>query len=556
MKLKNKSKKKLLILTALFVAGIFSSFNFFDDDDDFLLTKNLSIFHDIIRDIRLVYVDDISSGEVVKNSIDKMLADLDPYTIYYPESKIEDYSFMSTGSYGGIGATVIERNGQLLITEIYENYPAHKAGLVAGDIILSIDNNPVTKKNSSEIKENLKGEPESEIHLGIQKGTDGTLTKKLLKREKVEINNVPFYGMINEKVGFIKLSGFRPNAAGEVRSAFKKLKQDSSMSHLVLDLRGNPGGLLIEAVRIVNLFVEKGNKVVRMRGKSAEWNKTFNATSEPEDLTIPIAVLVDRNSASASEIVSGALQDLDRAVIIGERTYGKGLVQITRDLSYNTKLKITTAKYYIPSGRCIQALDYSLRAEDGSVPVVADSLITEFKTKNNRTVYDGGGVLPEIVINSSYSRFTQAIVDSLYIFDYVTKQYTTSIKKLNPKTFKIPSNALSKLENHLNRQGFTYLSESEIEVKEVINKLKITGEYKSTKNEFNTIEAKIKSKTKDLIEINKKEITSILTSEICLRKSFKNGEIISSFSNDLFINEAIKILNDENKYSNLLKGIK
>jgi len=556
MKLKNKSKKKLLILTALFVAGIFSSFNFFDDDDDFLLTKNLSIFHDIIRDIRLVYVDDISSGEVVKNSIDKMLADLDPYTIYYPESKIEDYSFMSTGSYGGIGATVIERNGQLLITEIYENYPAHKAGLVAGDIILSIDNNPVTKKNSSEIKENLKGEPESEIHLGIQKGTDGTLTKKLLKREKVEINNVPFYGMINEKVGFIKLSGFRPNAAGEVRSAFKKLKQDSSMSHLVLDLRGNPGGLLIEAVRIVNLFVEKGNKVVSMRGKSAEWNKTFNATSEPEDLTIPIAVLVDRNSASASEIVSGALQDLDRAVIIGERTYGKGLVQITRDLSYNTKLKITTAKYYIPSGRCIQALDYSLRAEDGSVPVVADSLITEFKTKNNRTVYDGGGVLPEIVINSSYSRFTQAIVDSLYIFDYVTKQYTTSIKKLNPKTFKIPSNALSKLENHLNRQGFTYLSESEIEVKEVINKLKITGEYKSTKNEFNTIEAKIKSKTKDLIEINKKEITSILTSEICLRKSFKNGEIISSFSNDLFINEAIKILNDENKYSNLLKGIK
>ncbi len=553
MKAKYKSKKNLLIFIAILLIGTLSSYTILDDDDDFYLTKNLTIFHDIVRDIRLVHVDDVSAGEVVKTSIDQMLAKLDPYTVYYPESKIEDYSFMSTGSYGGIGATIIERNGQLLITEIYENSPAHKVGLMAGDIILSIDGNAVKKEKANAIKENLKGEPESIVALKILQGSTKKTIYKEVKRAKVELKNVPFFGMTSQNTGYIKLAGFRPNASGEVRSAFKKLKSDSGMTKLVLDLRGNPGGLLIEAVRIVNLFVDKGNNVVNMRGKSSQWNKNFDATSAPLDTDIPIVVLVNGNSASASEIVSGALQDLDRAVIVGQRTFGKGLVQVTRDLSYNTKLKITTAKYYIPSGRCIQELDYTHRNADGTVGNIPDSLMQEFKTRNGRKVLDGGGILPDILVDNKKTDFVNQLYSELLLFDFVTLYQSDFKKVTDPKTFSITDKNYLKLEGFLNVNKFTYQTENQKQLSLLIEHLKKSGQYEAVKSHIIKVKAKLESHNKNLLLTNKKAIKSEINKEICRRYFFKTGEQISSFKVDKDLIEAEKILNDQKQYSKLLR---
>jgi len=396
MRLKEIYKStKIRIATIVLVLSGFVLVSF--DNDDFEIVKNLDIYYTLFRELNLIYVDETDAGKLVKTSIDQMLKSLDPYTVYIPESKLEDYKFMTTGQYGGIGALIRNSGDFTLIAEPYEDSPAMKAGLKAGDIIIEVDKKSIKGKDSDEISEVLKGQPNTPVDLLIERpGEENKFTKTLI-REEIKIKSVPYFDMLNEEIGYISLSQFTMNCSNDVKEALIDLKENRNAKSIILDLRSNPGGLLMEAVKIANLFVEKDQEIVSTKGKVKQWNKTYKSTMPAYDSEIPIIVLVNSGSASASEIVSGAIQDLDRGVIVGQRTFGKGLVQATRDLSYNSKLKVTTAKYYIPSGRCIQALDYSNRNDDGSVGKIADSIITQFSTKNGRKVYDGGGIMPDII---------------------------------------------------------------------------------------------------------------------------------------------------------------
>jgi carboxyl-terminal processing protease len=389
--------------------------------DDFKLVKSLEIYYSLFRELNLFYVDETNPEKLVENSIDGMLKELDPYTTYIPESEGENFNFMTTGEYGGIGS-LIRRNGDYaIIAEPYENFPAARAGLRAGDTILTIDGVSMKNLEISQISEKLKGTPNTTVTLSIRRYGNPKPLDISLVREKITISNVPYYGMLNDHIGYIRLSNFTTGAAQETKSALLDLKKNPSLDAVVLDLRGNPGGLLIEAVDVANLFVPQGHEIVSTRGRVKQWDQQYNTRFMPVDTSIFLAVLVSRGSASASEIVAGSLQDLDRAVIVGQRTFGKGLVQTTRELSYNTRLKVTTAKYYIPSGRCIQALDYSKRNEDGSVGTIPDSLISEYQTLHGRKVYDGGGIEPDFTTDPEIlSQIAIALLTKNLIFDYAT----------------------------------------------------------------------------------------------------------------------------------------
>jgi len=369
--------KKLIIILCISFASFFA-FNF--TQDYFEISKNLDIFNTLYRELNIAYVDETKPGQLMKTGIEAMLASLDPYTNYYTENDIEDYKYMTTGEYGGIGAIIQDINHKITVTEPYEGFSAYKAGLRAGDEIIEVNGINVTNKKTEEITNILKGQAGTPLKLKVIKLGQKNSIDINLNREEIKVKAVPYYNMISSETGYIRLTSFTDNCSGEVKDALIKLKEKNCKS-LILDLRGNPGGLLQEAVNIVNLFVDKGNEVVFTKGKIKDWDKLYLAVNSPIDTQIPLVVLIDQNSASASEIVSGALQDLDRAVILGQRSFGKGLVQQTRDLTYNTKLKVTVAKYYIPSGRCIQALDYTHKTDDGRVDKVPDSLITAFKTK-------------------------------------------------------------------------------------------------------------------------------------------------------------------------------
>jgi carboxyl-terminal processing protease len=378
------------------IAGLgFYSFN--RDNKNFEIAKNLEIYYSLFRELNMFYVDDVNPNNLVKTSIDEMLESLDPYTNYISEDQMEDFRFMTTGEYAGIGALIGNQNGKIVISEPYEGFPAQKFGLKAGDIILKVEDKSTEHMTTEDVSNMLKGAAKKPVRLNILRPGDNKAFEINVVREKIIIDAIPFYGMLDDKTAYIRLSNFTASSGDGVKNAFLELKKNKPDA-LILDMRSNPGGLLQEAVKIVNLFVPKGEEIVSTRGKVKQWDKTYIATSAPIDTTIRIAVLTNSHSASASEIVAGAMQDLDRGIVVGSRTFGKGLVQTTRDLSYNTKLKVTTAKYYTPSGRCIQSLDYTQRNEDGSVGHVPDSLITEFRTKKGRKVYDGGGIVPDVVL--------------------------------------------------------------------------------------------------------------------------------------------------------------
>ena len=379
--------KKINIITSIIFFIIFSlgSLNVNSQDyekNDFEISKNLDIFTTLYKQLHVNYVDDVKSGELMKIAIDAMLESLDPYTVYIPEADIEDYKFMTTGQYGGIGALIHKRNTKIVISEPYEGFPADKAGLKAGDILIEVNGKSLKNKNTDEVSSLLKGTPGTTVEVMIIRDTLEKPIPKTITREEIKISSVPYFGMVSNDVGYINLSGFTQNASKEVKDALIKLKENSNFKGLILDLRGNGGGLLNEAVNIVNLFVDKGQLVVSTKGKIKEKNNIHKTTNTPVDVNIPIIVLVDDNSASASEIVTGAIQDLDRGVILGQRTFGKGLVQNIVPLSYNSEMKVTIAKYYIPSGRCIQAIDYSKKDENGRAEKIPDSLLKPFKTLN------------------------------------------------------------------------------------------------------------------------------------------------------------------------------
>jgi len=513
----------------------------------------LDIFYSLYKELNLYYVDPIVPSEIIKKGINGMLASLDPYTIYIPESQIEDIKFITTGQYGGIGAVIRKSGEYTVITQPYENSPAAIAGLLPGDVVIEIDNKSIKGKSSEQVSELLRGEPETSVVLKVKRpGVEEDLSITVIRKE-IKRNSVPYFGLADDKIGYIALDDFTNTAAKEVQEAFLSLKKEYDINALILDLRGNPGGLLIEAVKICNFFVPKGEHIVSTKGKVAQWDKTYMSSAEPIDTEIKIVVLVNRGSASASEIVAGALQDLDRGVILGQRTFGKGLVQTTRELSYNGVLKVTTAKYYIPSGRCIQALDYSNRNEDGSVGNVPDSLISEFTTKNGRKVYDGGGIMPDVVIEPElFSNIATSLIIKNIIFDFAVYY-----KSLNPEIpsaneFVFSDTDYDNFVNWVKDKDFDYETKSEEYLRLLVETAKEEKYYDEASPELEALMFKFShDKNKDLMMF-KDEITDIICQEIVVKYYYEKGAIIYGLKNDPEVKKAVELLNNDQDYKKIL----
>ena len=530
-------------------------FSFTRDQKNFEIAKNLDIYHTLFSQLNMFYVDEVNPNELVKTSIDKMLESLDPYTNYISEDQIEDFRFMTTGEYAGIGALISKQNDRVVIAEPYEGFPAQKFGIKAGDEILEVSGKSTKDMNTEDVSSLLKGPANKPVKIKLQRpGQKKPYTVDVI-REKISIDAVPYYGMLDEKTAYIRLSNFTANCSKDVQKAFLELKEKNNPQSLVLDLRGNPGGLLMESVKIVNFFVPKGEEIVSTKGKVKQWDKTYNATSEPMDTTIKIAVLVNRGSASASEIVAGAIQDLDRGIVVGSRTFGKGLVQTTPDLSYNTKLKVTTAKYYIPSGRCIQALDYSSRNEDGSVGHVPDSLISEFTTKKGRKVYDGGGVVPDVKINGDrLSLLAIELVTSFKVFDFATKYSNENESIPEPEDFRITDDIYKQFTEFVDASNFEYDSQSQDDFKKLMKTAKREKYFGIAEEEFEALKAKLEPNIeKDLNEF-REEISELLEDEIVSRYYYQKGAIRASINDDKGIKKAIEELNSDTAYSSYFKS--
>jgi carboxyl-terminal processing protease len=525
-------------------------------EDYFEISKNMEIYTSVYKELNTFYVDDTQPGALMKTGIDAMLKSLDPYTVYYPESKIEDAMFMQTGQYGGIGAQVNTIDGKIIITEPFQGFAAAKAGIMAGDIILKVDNINVTGKNHEEIGDLLTGNPGSKVELTIQRKGQADNKVIAITREEIKIPDVPFFTMLDDKTtGYIKLTGFTQTASTEVRSAFQDLKKQN-MNRLVLDLRGNGGGLLREAINIVNFFVPKGTEIVRTKGKIDEWNKTYFALNEPLDVNIPVVVLIDGMSASASEIVSGSLQDLDRAVVLGEESYGKGLVQQTKDLVYNSKMKITVAKYYTPSGRCIQRLDYSHREnETGQVKAVADSLIKPFKTKGGRTVYDGRGIAPDVEVKAEdASHILIGLVENWVAFNWVTDFRTNHATIDSADVFSLTDADYASFANFAKNQKFQYQTDTEklyAELKKVAQEEKY---YSGAEADFEKLYGRIAPQKETDLQKFKPQIKEYLENEIVSRYYYQDGRAKNALPKDPCIKKAAEIFNTT--YSTLLQSPK
>lgn len=522
-----------------------------DDDNVFELSRNLDIFTTLFRELMIYYVDPADPQELVTTGIDVMLESLDPYTQFIPESEADDYRFMTTGQYGGIGALIGQRDGDVIITDPYEGYPAQKSGLSAGDVIQSIDGKSVKGKEYDEVSHMLKGQPGTAISITvIRPGSTQEITRTLT-REEIQIKNVPYYGMLDDKTGYIRLSGFTDDAGQEVKDAVTELKKKGAQS-LVLDLRGNPGGLLNEAVNIVNVFVDRGQEVVSTKGKVKEWDKTYKALNAGVDTKIPLAVLVNGNSASAAEIVSGSLQDIDRAIIIGQRTFGKGLVQTTRPLSYNAQLKITTAKYYIPSGRCIQALDYTHRTANGGVVKVADSLIREFTTAKGRKVYDGGGIAPDYTTEIPvYSSISQSLASHYLLFDYATEYHLQHSSIAPANKFRLSDEEYQQFVTWLDGKEYDYITDSEKKLADFKTKAEKENYFAAVSADYALLESKMKHDKKSDLQLHKSEIKELLENEIVSRYYYQNGRIENSFDSDTEIKLALKALRNPAVYTSI-----
>lgn len=522
------------------------------DDNYFELSRNLDIFTTVLRELTVYYVDPTNPKLLVEEGLHSMLESLDPYTQFIPEDEAEDYRFMTTGQYGGIGALIGQRNNDVMITDPYEGFPAQKSGLQAGDIIISIDGKSVKGKEYDEVSRMLKGTPGTPLSMSVaRQGRTEPLLFNLI-REEITIKSVSYYTMVDDKTGYIRLGGFTDNAAKEMKAAVEDLIQKQGARGLILDLRGNPGGLLNEAVDIVNIFIDKGQEVVSTRGKAREWDKVYRSTHPAIDTKTPLVVLVNSGSASAAEIVSGALQDMDRALIVGQRTFGKGLVQTTRPLSYNAQLKITTAKYYIPSGRCIQALDYTHRNPDGSVGKVPDSLITEFKTRGGRKVYDGGGITPDYSITpDTMSSISQALITNYILFDYATHYRTQHPSIGNARTFALSDADYEDFTKWQSGRTYDYITESEKQLELLKEKAEKEKYFDHIRQEYESVRKLLLHDKGTDLRLNKQEVKEMLENEIVSRYYYQNGRIETSFDTDPEIQAALKALRDPAVYRSM-----
>ncbi|MCS6821295.1 MAG: S41 family peptidase [Microscillaceae bacterium] len=526
-------------------------------DKYFDIAKNIDIFVTLYKEVNNYYVDEINPNTLMKTGIDAMLKSLDPYTSYIPEDEIEDYRTMTTGQYGGIGALVGNRNGKIIITLPYEGFPAHKAGLRVNDEIVKIGDLTVTGKQTSDVSKLLKGQAGTKVKITVKKFGKNTTEEIELTRETIKLKNVPYYRMVADDIGYLQLTDFTMNASREVKNAVEDLKAQGAKK-IIIDLRGNPGGLLNEAVNIANLFIPKDAEVVKTKGKIAEWNKTYKAMQAPLDTEIPLAVLINGRSASASEIVAGVIQDYDRGVLIGQRTFGKGLVQSTRPLSYNSQVKITTAKYYIPSGRCIQAIDYTHRKPDGTAGKIADSLRSAFKTKNGRTVYDGAGLEADIPIEAKKSSpIVTALRGKDLLFEYAGEFYLKN-PNLNksPKEFSLSDAQYNEFVQWVKNKKIDYKTQVERQIEELEKTAKEEKYFDSLKETINTLKMRLaSSKEADLMTF-KDEIKTQLEIEIATYYHLQRGQIEASLKNDEELKAAIEILKDEAKYKEILQAKK
>lgn len=550
VKLKKNMKLKFLLIGLLFSSIIFAQNN-----NNFELSKNLEIYGDIMRKLNLQYADDIKPGELTKTAIDAMLNQLDPYTVYVPESQLEDLDLMTKGEYGGIGALIQKQGEYVVISEPYENFPAQKSGLRAGDRIVEIDGESTVGKTSSQVSEKLKGVPGSKITIVTIPFNDTILTTHEVIREKIKFPNIPYSGMVSEHIGYINLSQFNPNSAADVKNAFLDLRKNNEVNGLIIDLRNNGGGLLNEAVDIVNIFVPKGQTVVTTKGKLKESTMIHKTKNAPVDTKIPVVVLVNENTASASEIVSGSLQDLDRAVIVGQKTYGKGLVQNILPLPYNSKIKITVAKYYIPSGRCIQAIDYFNRDKNGSIEKIPDSLLSVFKTKGGRKVFDGAGIFPDISIEPiRFSQISADLYTGNYIFNFANEYFAKHDSITDPLKFEIDDTTYESFKKSVEKMDFDYLTETESLLERIGKSAEREHYLEAISGDLEELKNSIKMEKKKDIDKFRNEIEEMLKIEIISRYYYQKGKIIASLKTDEEIKKSIELLNDNDLYKSILKG--
>lgn len=520
------------------------------------ITRNLDIFNSLYKELQTNYVDSIDAEKSINTAIAAMLNDIDPYTEYFPASQQEDITMMTSGEYAGIGSVILEKPGKgVFISEPYEGSPAQKAGLRPGDHIIMVDNDTVTTWHSSQVSGKLKGQAGTQVKVTVNRpyAADSILTFDIT-REKIQLPAVPYYGVVRDNIGYINLTSFTDKAATDVRNALIELKKDPRVKSIVLDLRGNRGGLLEAAVKIVGLFVPKNTEVLRTRGKGLLNEKVYKTTSAPVDTQIPLAVFIDGGSASSSEITAGALQDLDRAVIIGNRSFGKGLVQSTRPLPYDGVLKVTIAKYYIPSGRLIQAIDYSHRNPDGSVARIPDSLTNVFKTVHGREVRDGGGITPDIDIDyGEANRLTYNIVSDNWAFDYATR-YAAQHPEIAPaEEWQITDSIFNDFKQFIDPEKFNYDKVCEQMLESLKKAAEIEGYMNdSTRKEFTVLEGLLKHNLGHDLDNNRKDIEEILASEIIRRYYYQKGQVIEALKRDATLDSAVVVLNDKARYKQIL----
>ncbi len=549
-----RSARFIIVTIILIVAGVSVSFLSTQETRDFRIAKNLDIFLTLFRELNTFYVDELTPDKLVKTGIDNMLKTLDPYTVFYPESEGDEVAFMTTGKYGGIGSLVRGGGEYVVISLVYKGFPADVAGIKTGDMLKKVDGVSLKGVDTDVVSEKLKGNPGTIINLTIER--NGKELDFAVKREKIVVPTVPFYGMIDPGTGYIRFTSFTQNSTDDVRKALIELKNNNARQ-IILDLRGNPGGLLTEAVDIVNLFVGSGNEIVSTKGKVKQFDESFKTTKSPVDEKIPLAVIINRGSASASEIVAGAIQDLDRGIIVGQRSYGKGLVQITRPLSYNTQLKVTTAKYYIPSGRCIQALDFSHPNEDGSVGIIPDSLISEFKTRNGRVVKDGGGITPDIEIApEQLSQIATELFLRNYIFDFASVYYWLHPGIKSVEDFKFTDQDYTDFKNYLAGRKFSYRTITELSLNELIVNAKREKYYDAHKDIFTELQKELNHTLDNDLNTFRNEITGLLEDEILGRYFYEEGAIAWTIKTDEQVLKAVDILNESQDYNSILQGKK
>jgi len=525
------------------------------EEEHFETSKQLDVFNALVKELDMFYVDTINAKKVIRNGIDYMLSKLDPYTNYFPEEEISELKFITTGEYAGIGSGIAQRNGKVYITEPFEGMPADLAGLQAGDEILEIDGESLVGKTDAYADEKLKGQPNTIVKIKFQRQGEKKPQTVNITRKRIHIEPVKYYGVIRDNVGYIYLSNFTDQSAADVKAAFEDLKNNRQITSLILDLRDNPGGLMNDAIQLTNIFVPKGEIVLTTKGKLKQWDRTYRTTQEPVDNQIPLAVLVNRGSASSSEIVAGALQDLDRAVIVGSRTFGKGLVQASRELPYNGGLKITTSKYYIPSGRCIQAIDYSHRNPDGSVAAVPDSLTSVFLTSKGREVRDGGGVTPDFVVEEKkIPSIIYYLVSDYILFDFAT-EFKRVHKTIPPVAeFVITDENYQQFKTFVKEKNFDYDRQSGKAMDALKETMEFEGYMDVASEEFKALEERLKPNLDRDLDLYKDVISKFLAQEIVKRYYYQKGEILEALKNDPDLEKAIEILSDKALYKEMLKN--